>query len=40
MDIIGILTSGVNDIISMFQSGGIIVYLLTVIGLYGLFLAL
>ena len=40
MDIIGILTSGVKDIISMFQSGGIIVYLLTVIGLYGLFLAL
>lgn len=40
MDIIGILTSGVNDIIIMFQSGGIIVYLLTVIGLYGLFLAL
>lgn len=40
MDIIGILFSGVNDIISMFQGGGIIVYILTIIGLYGFFLAL
>ncbi len=40
MDIIGTLFSTVNDFITMFQSGGIIVYILTIIGLYGLFLAI
>lgn len=39
MDIIGMIISATNDIISMFQGGGIIVYILTVIGLYGLFLS-
>lgn len=40
MEVIGLLTSTANDFISMFQSGGIIVYILTVIGLYGLFLSI
>lgn len=40
MDFLGILTSAFNDIVSMFQSGGIITYILTIIGLYGLFLAI
>ena len=40
MDIIGTIFSTGNDFITMFQSGGIIVYLLTIIGLYGLFLAI
>ena len=40
MDIIGTIVSTGNDLITMFQSGGIIVYLLTIIGLYGLFLAI
>ena len=40
MDIIGTIFSTGNDLITMFQSGGIIVYLLTIIGLYGLFLAI
>lgn len=40
MDIIGIISSTLNDVISMFQSGGVIVYILTIIGLYGLFLAI
>lgn len=40
MDIIGTILSTGNDFITMFQSGGIIVYLLTIIGLYGLFLAI
>lgn len=40
MDIIGPIFSTGNDLITMFQSGGVIVYLLTIIGLYGLFLAI
>ncbi|RAP45370.1 MAG: biopolymer transporter ExbB [Methanosphaera sp. rholeuAM6] len=40
MDIIGTIFSTGNDLLTMFQSGGIIVYLLTIIGLYGLFLAI
>ncbi|HIH35014.1 MAG TPA: MotA/TolQ/ExbB proton channel family protein [Methanosphaera sp.] len=40
MDIIGTILSTGNDFITMFQSGGVIVYLLTIIGLYGLFLAI
>ena len=40
MDIIGTIFSTGNDFITMFQSGGAIVYLLTIIGLYGLFLAI
>lgn len=40
MDFLGIITSTFNDILSMFQSGGIITYILTIIGLYGLFLAI
>lgn len=40
MDIFGIITSAFNDLVSMFQSGGIITYILTIIGLYGLFLAI
>ncbi len=40
MDIIGTIFSTGNDFITMFQSGGAIVYILTIIGLYGLFLAI
>ncbi len=40
MGIIEIIGSTLNDLLSMFQSGGIIVYILTIIGLYGLFIAL
>ena len=40
MDIVTLFTSTINDFISMFQSGGIIVYILTVIGLYGLFVSI
>jgi biopolymer transport protein ExbB len=40
MDFLGIIISTFNDIVSMFQSGGIITYILTIIGLYGLFLAI
>ena len=40
MDIIGTILSTGNDFITMFQSGGAIVYILTIIGLYGLFLAI
>lgn len=40
MDILGILTETLNTIISMFQSGGVITYILTIIGLYGLFVAI
>ena len=40
MDIIATLFSTGNDLITMFQSGGAIVYLLTIIGFYGLFLAI
>lgn len=40
MDIIGIIFSTGNDLITMFQSGGAIVYLLTIIGFYGIFLAI
>lgn len=40
MDIIGTILSTGNDFITMFQSGGVIVYILTIIGLYGLFLAI
>lgn len=40
MDIIGQIFSAVNDFISMYQSGGVIVYILTLIGIYGLFLAI
>lgn len=40
MDFLGIVTSAFNDIVSMFQSGGLITYILTIIGLYGLFLAI
>ena len=40
MDILGTIFSTGNDFITMFQSGGIIVYILTIIGLYGLFLAI
>ncbi len=39
MDFVGPIITAFNDIISMFQSGGIIAYILTIIGLYGLFLA-
>ena len=38
MDFIGTLVSPINDLITMFQSGGAIVYILTIIGFYGLFL--
>ncbi len=40
MDILGILNETLNTIISMFQSGGVITYILTIIGLYGLFVAI
>ncbi|RAP50087.1 MAG: biopolymer transporter ExbB [Methanosphaera sp. SHI613] len=40
MDFLGIIISTFNDLVSMFQSGGIITYILTIIGLYGLFLAI
>ncbi|MBO7719583.1 MAG: MotA/TolQ/ExbB proton channel family protein [Methanosphaera sp.] len=40
MDFLGIIISTFNDVVSMFQSGGIITYILTIIGLYGLFLAI
>lgn len=40
MDILGILTETLNTVISMFQSGGFITYILTIIGLYGLFVAI
>ena len=40
MDFLGTIFSTGNDFITMFQSGGIIVYILTIIGLYGLFLAI
>ncbi|MBE6494183.1 MAG: MotA/TolQ/ExbB proton channel family protein [Methanosphaera stadtmanae] len=40
MDILGILTEALNTVISMFQSGGLITYILTIIGLYGLFIAI
>lgn len=40
MDFIGTLISPINDLITMFQSGGAIVYILTIIGFYGLFLAI
>ncbi|MBR0472542.1 MAG: MotA/TolQ/ExbB proton channel family protein [Methanosphaera sp.] len=40
MDIIGIILSTGNDIITMFQSGGAIVYILTIIGIYGIFLSI
>jgi len=40
MDIIGLIFSTGNDLITMFQSGGAIVYILTIIGFYGLFLAI
>jgi biopolymer transport protein ExbB len=40
MDIFGIIISAFNDLVSMFQSGGLITYILTIIGLYGLFLAI
>ena len=40
MDILGILNETLNTIISMFQSGGVIPYILTIIGLYGLFVAI
>ncbi|MDO5825225.1 MAG: biopolymer transporter ExbB [Methanosphaera sp. rholeuAM130] len=40
MDFFGIIVSTFNDFVSMFQSGGIITYILTIIGLYGLFLAI
>ena len=40
MDFLGIMISTFNDLVSMFQSGGIITYILTIIGLYGLFLAI
>ena len=40
MDFLGTVFSTGNDFITMFQSGGVIVYLLTIIGLYGLFLAI
>lgn len=40
MDFIGTLVSPINDLITMFQSGGAIVYILTIIGFYGLFLAI
>lgn len=40
MDIIGTILSAGNDLLTMFQSGGIIVYILTIIGFYGLFLAI
>lgn len=40
MDLLTIFTSATNDFISMFQSGGIIVYILTVLGLYGIFLGI
>ena len=36
MDILGIIEGTLNTIISMFQSGGIITYILTIIGLYAL----
>lgn len=40
MDFVAIIVSTFNDLVSMFQSGGIITYILTIIGLYGLFLAI
>ena len=40
MDFLGIIISTFNDLVSMFQSEGIITYILTIIGLYGLFLAI
>lgn len=40
MDVITLIISSVNDLMSMFQSGGVIVYILTVIGLYGLFISI
>ena len=40
MDFTGILTSTFNDLVTMFPSGGIISYILTIIGLYGFFLAI
>ena len=40
MDFLGVIFSTFNDLVSMFQSGGIITYILTIIGLYGLFLAI
>lgn len=40
MDIIGTILSTGNDVITMFQSGGAIVYILTIIGFYGIFLAI
>ena len=40
MDILGIIVDTLNTIISMFQSGGLITYILTIIGLYGLFVAI
>lgn len=40
MEIIEIIISAFNDLVSMFQSGGLITYILTIIGLYGLFLAI
>ena len=40
MDFLGVIFSTFNDVVSMFQSGGIITYILTIIGLYGLFLAI
>ncbi|MCD7782103.1 MAG: MotA/TolQ/ExbB proton channel family protein [Methanosphaera sp.] len=40
MGITEIITSTLNDVLNMFQSGGIIVYLLTLIGIYGAFLAI
>ncbi len=40
MPIIEMIISSFNDLLSMFQSGGIIVYVLTIIGLYGFFIAM
>lgn len=40
MDIIGLIFSTGNDLITMFQSGGAIVYILTIIGFYGIFLSI
>lgn len=40
MDIIGLIFSTGNDLMTMFQSGGAIVYILTIIGFYGIFLAI
>lgn len=40
MDILGLIFSTGNDLITMFQSGGPIVYILTIIGIYGIFLAI